>query len=97
MEENGRGTELRGVVTDFVPNKRMAFHLEGDFNIVDVTFTLESHDGITRLSQDAEVRFKGLLRVFSLIFSPLFKKKIMKQSRIEFTRLKELCEMGNKA
>ena len=41
VEENGRGTELRGVVTDFVPDERMAFHLEGAFNTVDVVWTLK--------------------------------------------------------
>ena len=29
---------MRGVVTDFVLNKRMAFQLEGDYNRVDIDF-----------------------------------------------------------
>ena len=40
IEENGRGTEMHGVVTDFVPNKQLGFHLEGDFNFVEVGFIL---------------------------------------------------------
>ncbi len=31
IEENGRGTEMHGVVTNFVSNKRIALHIEGDF------------------------------------------------------------------
>jgi uncharacterized protein YndB with AHSA1/START domain len=41
VEENGHETELRGIVTDFVLNKRITFHLEGDFNVVDVSYSLE--------------------------------------------------------
>ena len=92
LEENGRGTEMRGVVTDFVSNKRLAFHLEGEFNSVEVNYTLQEKGEITQLSQNAEIQFKGLLRVLSVLFSPIFKKKIKNQARREFAKLKELCE-----
>jgi uncharacterized protein YndB with AHSA1/START domain len=92
IEENGRGTEMRGVVTDFVSNKRLAFHLEGDFNTAEVDFTLEEKEGMTQLTQNAEVHFKGILRVLSIFFGSFFKKKIMSQAQSEFARLKELCE-----
>ena len=36
IEENGRGTEMGGAITACDKNSRLAFHLEGDFNIVDV-------------------------------------------------------------
>jgi len=92
IEEDGRGTEMRGVITDFVPNERLAFHLEGDFNTVEVCFTLEEKAGITQLTQRADVRFKGLLKIMSLFFGSAFKRKIMSQTQSEFARLKELCE-----
>ena len=92
VEEDGRGTELRGVVTDFVSNQRLAFHLESDFNTVDVSYTLEEQGELTRLSQTAKIHFKGWLKVFSILFGPLFKRKITNQARSEFARLKALCE-----
>lgn len=92
VEEDGQGTEMRGVVTDFVPNERMAFHLEGDYNIADVAFTLEERGAITRVTQVAEVKFKGLLRVITLIFGSRFKRQICAQTQAEFVTLKELCE-----
>ena len=94
VEEDGRGTELRGVVTDFVANERMAFHLEGEFNTVDVVWTLRDKGQITEVSQVAEVRFKGLMRVLSIVLGPAFRKKIIAQGEREFARLKELCERG---
>jgi len=66
VEENGRGTELCGVVTDFVLNKRLAFHLEGDFNTVDVSYTLEEKGENTQLRQNAEIHFKGTTRLLLL-------------------------------
>ena len=92
IEENGRGTEMRGVVTDFVPNKRMAFYLEGDFNSTQVAFTLEEKGEMTQLTQQAQVHFKGMLRVFSIFFGPFFKKKIKRQTQSELAKLKALCE-----
>ena len=92
VTEGGRGTELRGVVTDFVANERMAFHLEGEFNTVDVVWTLRDMGRTTEVCQAAEVRFKGLIGLMSLVLAPVFKKKVAAQGRREFARLKELCE-----
>lgn len=95
VEEGGRGTELRGVVTDFVANERMAFHLEGEFNTVDVVWTLRHRGETIEVSQVAEVRFKGLMSVLILVLGPAFKKKMMAQGQSEFARLKALCEPGS--
>ena len=92
IKENDRGTEMRGVVTDFVPNKRIAFYLEGDFNSTQVDFTLEEKGEMTQLTQQAQVHFKGMLRVLSIFFGPFFKKQVTSQTQRELARLKELCE-----
>lgn len=92
VEENGRSTSLEGEVTDFVKNKRMAFHLEGDYNSVDVVFTLEDRNGATEFTQTANVRFKGVSGLISVIFGSLFRKKILEQARRELAELKRLCE-----
>jgi carbon monoxide dehydrogenase subunit G len=95
VEEDGRGTELRGVVTDFIANERMAFHLEGKFNTVDVVWTLRDKGQTTEVSQMAEVKFRGLVRVLSIVLGSAFKKKVIAQDQREFARLKALCERGN--
>jgi hypothetical protein len=92
VEEDGRGTEMRGVVVDFLANERMAFHLEGRFNTVDVAWTLEEEGGITCVSQIAVLRFKGVLSVLSLLFARRFKRKVEAQGQREMTELKRLCE-----
>ena len=40
-DENG-STELQGVVRDYRPNQRIAFHLYGPYNVVDVEYRLET-------------------------------------------------------
>lgn len=95
VEENGSGTEMEGVVIDFIPNKRIAFHLDGQFNSVDVDFTLQDREETTQLTQRADVHFKGRLRVLSLLFGPAFKRKIKSQMEQEFAILKALCERDN--
>ena len=92
VEEGGQGTELQGVITDFNPNKRLAFHLEGDFNSVDVSFVLEEKGENTQLTQRAEVRFKGKLKVIGVLLHPFLKWKLKKQIQGEFSDLKKLCE-----
>jgi uncharacterized protein YndB with AHSA1/START domain len=92
VEEDGRTTEMRGVIVDYNPNKRLAFHLEGDYNTVEVVFTLEETNGVTRLKQTADVRFKGITRLLSIVFGRSFKKNIGNQAQSEFATLKALCE-----
>ena len=92
IQEEGQGTWLTGEILDYVPNQRMAVHLEGDFNVVDVVFCLEEVDGITRVTQTADMRFKGLLRLTSLIFGRAIKRNIIRQSSGEFQTLKALCQ-----
>jgi len=92
IEENGRGMKLRGVVTDFNLNKRLAFHLESDYNTTAVNFNLVEKGESTRVIQNAEIHFKGRLRVLSIFFGFFIKRKILRQTRSEFSRLKALCE-----
>jgi GNAT superfamily N-acetyltransferase/uncharacterized protein YndB with AHSA1/START domain len=91
VQEGGRGTWLTGRIVAYVPNRRFAVHLEGDFNIADVVFTLQETAGGTRLTQTADLRFKGLLRLTGLIFGPAIKKNITRQSAAELAALKRLC------
>jgi len=92
VQEDGRGTWLQGEILDYVPGRRMAFHLEGDYNIVDVIFSLEDVGGLSRVTQTADMRFKGLLRLTGLIFGRAIRKNISRQSASELAALKALCE-----
>lgn len=75
IEEDGRGTEMRGVVTEFVSNERFAVHLEGEYNSVDVLFALEEKGGMTELTQDVQLRFKGIHKVLILFLGAIYQEK----------------------
>jgi hypothetical protein len=92
VEENGQSTELYGEVTAFQPNKLLAFHLEGQFNVVDVEYRLEAFEGQTRLTHNSTIRFKSFIKILMFFAGPVFKKKILGQLQEEFAELKKLCE-----
>jgi len=94
VEEDGQGTEMQGIITDWKENELIAMHLSGKYNSVDVEWRLEELEGFTRLTGNFDIRVKSFLRLLSLILWPAFKKKTMIQLREEFARLKELCEQN---
>jgi hypothetical protein len=92
IEENGRGVEMHGVVTDYRENQVLAMHSEGKYNVVDVEWRLDEMGERTRLTLNSNIRFKSFIRVLSILMRPVFKKKILGQLQGELARLKELCE-----
>jgi uncharacterized protein YndB with AHSA1/START domain len=92
VEEGGSGMELQGAITDYKPNKSISFHLESRVNVVDVMYYVEELPNGTRLSQNANVRWKFPVNVISIFMGSKIKKNISTQSQKEFEKLKELCE-----
>lgn len=92
IEEGGRGTEMRGVVTGFVPNELFAVRLEGAQSSVDVRFELTREESVTLLTRHVDLRLKGMLKLFGLFLGPAIRRKVAKQARIEFLALKKICE-----
>jgi hypothetical protein len=92
VEENGKGTEMEGVVTDYIENQVLALHLSGEYNMVDVEWHIEKQGDHTRLIVNSNIRFKSFLKILSIIIRPVFKRKITEQLRSEFIKLKKLCE-----
>ena len=92
IEENGSGTEMEGVVTDYKENQGLAMHLSGKYNVVDVKWRIEERGEHTRLTVYSNIRFRSFIKVLSILIRPVFKKKITEQLQVEFAKLKELCE-----
>jgi len=95
IEENGRGVEMCGVITDYRENQSLAMHLSGKYNVVDVEWRIEGMGERTRLTTYANIRFRSFLKVLSFLMRPTFQKNITEQLQGEFARLKELCERDN--
>ncbi|MFC2050702.1 SRPBCC family protein [Chloroflexota bacterium] len=95
IEENGSGTEMEGVITDYRENQTLAMHLSGKYNVVDVEWRIEERGEHTRLTVYSNIRFTSLINILSILMRPVFKRKITKQLQGEFAMLKELCERDN--
>ena len=94
IEENGRGVEMQGVVTDYRENQVLAMHLSGKYNVVDVEWLIEEIEEHTRVTLHSNIRFRSFVIVLSILMRPVFQKKLTGQLQEEFARLKELCEQG---
>jgi len=44
MEENGNSIEMFGVITGYVENKLMSFHLESKIHKLDVSYSIEGNN-----------------------------------------------------
>ena len=88
---------MEGIVTEFIPNKRFAVHLESKIHTVDASFQLEEKGDGTELTQNADIKFKGIMRVLILFLQGSIRKKINSQTQREFARLKELCEQESQS
>jgi uncharacterized protein YndB with AHSA1/START domain len=89
VEENGYEIEMKGIVTEFKPNKVFAVHLESELHSADVQFVLTAVQEITQLTQSIKLYFKNELKDAVL---DSIKKSVVSQAQSEFARLKELCE-----
>lgn len=92
VAEGGRGTEMQGVVTDYRENEALAMHLNGQFNVVDAAWRLEEIERRTRLTVTADVRFRLVAGLMSILLRPLFRRKMVAQLEAETAKLRELCE-----
>jgi len=92
VADEGGSTEMRGTITGWEQNRLVSMHLEGDYNVVEIKWSLDDLGGRTRVTADSDIRFKGMLGVASAMMRPVFKKKIRNQLNEEFARLKKLCE-----
>jgi uncharacterized protein YndB with AHSA1/START domain len=91
---DGGEMEMLGVITGYVPDKSISFHLDSRVNIVDVEYCLEETDAGVRVVEDATVRWKFPLNVLSFLMGRKMRAGIMSQIEAEFQALKVICENG---
>ncbi len=66
--ENGKRMEMTGEITDYVENERMRVDMTGTMFNLDVEYILTApSEDQTELTQNTEIRFKGLMVLFAPI------------------------------
>lgn len=92
LEENGRSLEMRGIVTEYRENKRLAMHLESRYNRVDIEYVLVAIAEKTRVVVHADVSLRSFPRIITTVFPSSFRRKLVSQLEEELGLLKDLCE-----
>jgi carbon monoxide dehydrogenase subunit G len=92
VADGSGSTEMRGTVVSHEPDRSLAMHLVGERHEVDVEFRLERIPGGTRLTQTADLRFRGSAVLMGVFLGPFVKRKILSQLEGEHGHLRRLCE-----
>ena len=83
-------TDLTGVVTEYIENQRYAFELQGDAISVKVEYDLEPQDGLTHVSQQTKVEFRGLMKILSIVTRRFVEANYRTTQTENFQRLEAL-------
>ena len=92
IEENGKSLEMLGIITKYVKNEIMGFHLESKIHEFDISYTIEAIGRTTRLSIKADIKWKFPLNIFSKFIGKKMADELKKQLESEVQDLKKLCE-----
>ena len=92
IEEDGKKLEMEGVITNFIENKKIDFHLESKIHIVDISYSIEGYDKKSIMLIDAKIKWKFPMNIMSFLFGNRIKKRIINQLESEFLELKNICE-----
>jgi hypothetical protein len=94
IEEDGNRLEMQGVITKFIENQAIEFHLESKIHQLDVGYFLEGLNQATKITVDARINWKFPMNLLSLFIGKKMKKGIAEQMEAEILELKRICEAG---
>lgn len=94
IEEDGNRLEMQGVITKFIENQAIEFHLESKIHQLDVGYSVEEFNKATKLTVDARINWKFPMNILSLFIGKKMKKGIAEQMEAEILELKRICEAG---
>ena len=92
MEEGGKSLEMSGVITGYVPNELIAFHLNSKIHEVDVSYAIQGTSKGSTITMESAIRWKFPMNIMSIFIGRKIKEKILKQTEAEFAELAILCE-----
>lgn len=92
IEEDGGSLEMVGVITRFIRDQLIEFHLESRLHKVDVAYAVEGTNDATRITVDAKINWKFPLNLLSIFIGQKMKKGIEDQMETEILELKGILE-----
>jgi hypothetical protein len=92
IEEGGKSLEMYGVITKFIRNQIIEFHLESKIHKVNVSYSIEELNKTTKIIVDARIKWKFPINLLSIFIGNKMKKSIAEQIESEILELKRICE-----
>jgi len=94
IEEDGGRLEMTGIVTKYIENRLIGFHIASRLHDFDVEYRLEPVGGDSKFRIEAEIRWKFPMNILGLFIGRQMKENLLKELRSETQELKEMCELG---
>jgi hypothetical protein len=92
MEEDGNSLEMFGVITGYIQDKSIAFHLKSKIHELDVNYSIEGNNNKSTITVESKINWKFPMNIVNIIIGRKMKENILKQTEAEFTELVRLCE-----
>lgn len=91
--ENGKRMEMIGEITEYTQDKSMRVDILGDMFDLDVAYTVtEIGPAQSELTQNTHIKFKGVMKLFSPIFSLISMFKSGSPQDESLAKLKTMAE-----
>jgi hypothetical protein len=94
IEEGGKTLEMHGVITRYIENQIIEFHLESKIHELDVSYAVEELNNNSKILVDANINWKFPMNLLSIFIGNKMKKGITEQMESEILELKRICETG---
>lgn len=93
MEEGGKSLEMHGVITGYVRNEMISFHLDSRLHSVNVCYSIRGGHGRSKISMESDIHWKFPMNVMSIFIGRKMRDNIIRQIKSEFAELNKLCEI----
>ena len=94
IEEDGNSLEMYGVITRYIENQLIEFHLDSKIHNFFVCYSIEEKDKHSRIAVDVEIKWKFPMNLASIFIGNKMKKGMTEQIESEILELKRICETG---
>jgi uncharacterized protein YndB with AHSA1/START domain len=94
MESDEGGLDMLGSITEYVPERLIAFRLESKIHTVTVRYSVEPQLSGVRLAVESRVEIKFPMSVLGWFIGRKMKADLLSELQGECAELKRLCETG---
>lgn len=83
---------MQGMITKYIENRIIGFHLESKIHEFDVSYSLEGINKASRIAVELVIKWKFPMNFISLFIGKKIEKNLLKKLEAEVLALKKICE-----